>query len=206
MQTEYHSTIYCVGGGISLKAVDFRRLNRSRVIAINKAFLDLPHAEVVYFTDKRFYDWFCHKNLLKHSGRLVSVSAQMNDPRVEQWRLSGRTGIDLTPGRLCGGNNAGYAAINLAMHLGARRIILLGYDMTAPDADDESSEYMEGDTHYHGRYPVRLRKNVFTKMLPYFRTLVKPARDLGVGIINAVGEPESRIDCFPKVPLEEALP
>jgi hypothetical protein len=182
--------MYVVAGGPSLHNYDWRRLADKRVIAVNRAYETVPGAEAVYFSDRRFFDW--HKTtLLGHAGRLIT-GAKMDHPAVERYTLTGHKGLDLTPGCLRSGNNSGYAAINLAVHLGAKIIILLGFDMC-----------FDGQrTHWHSGYVVANRQKQFSKMLPFFDTL-KPALDkIGVTVINACST--SQIEAFVKIPLEHA--
>ena len=47
---------FIIGGGPSLKGFDFERLRGERVIAINKAFYDVPFADIVFGMDRPFLD------------------------------------------------------------------------------------------------------------------------------------------------------
>ncbi len=86
------------------------------------------------------------------------------------------------------GNNSGYQAINLAYHFGAKRIILLGYDMTG-----------QGN-HWFGKHegPGLSRNTNYESYVQHFET-IKP-ESYGIEIVNC-----SRItalNCFPKRRLE----
>lgn len=190
-------TLYSVGGGPSLRGFDWDRLGHRRVIAVNRAFEALPGAEIVYFTDARFWRWH-HEPLKEHAGRLITAAreARIIPPcaRLEFVRITGTKGLDTRPGHVRSGNNSGYAAINLAVHEGAKRIVLLGYDMAY-----QSNE--QGGTHWHDGYPTGPGR--VEKMLPFFDSLVEPLRELDIEVINA--NPDSAIQCFPKCALEEAL-
>ncbi len=183
---------YLVGGGPSLRGFDWSRLDGRRVIAINRSFEVLPRAEVVYFTDARFWGWFS-ANLLDHSGRLITAG-RVSHPRVERYRLTGAKGIDTKPGCLRHGNNSGFAAINLAYHFGAKRIYLLGYDFRY--GPDERS-------HHHDGYPTLHRERVFAKMLPYAEALAVDADRLGLHVWNV--NPDSALRVFPFCTLQDAL-
>lgn len=189
------TTFYCVGGGPSLIGFDWSRLQDKRCIAINRAYEVLPDAEFVYFTDRRFYEW--HKiHLLQHKGRLLLGNAgdQNYDPKVEKYRITGHCGLDTRPGHIRHGNNSGYAAINVAYHLGAKRIVLLGYDMRFAK---------DGKAHWHDGHPAMNRETSIPKMLMWFPHLVVPLRELRIDVVNA--NMDSAIECFPKVKLEEVL-
>lgn len=186
------STWFLVGGGPSLIGFDWSRLVDRNVLAINRAYECCPQAQVIYFSDKRFWNW--HGEQLKnHTGRVISGAHRLRVTGVESYQFSGVEGLDLTRGKLRHGNSSGYAAINLAVHLGAKKIVLLGYDMRM--VDDRA--------HWHDGYPVVARQNVFDKMHAFFETMIPQLKQLDITVLNAC--PGSRIDAFLKISHEEAL-
>lgn len=106
-----------------------------------------------------------------------------------------RTGLSLSPGRLNTGGNSGYQAVNLAVLLGAARIILLGYDMK-PSAT--------GALHCHPDHPDR---NPHAAQLALwagrFRSMLPDLGRMKVEVVNC--SRETAIDCFPQAPLEAVL-
>jgi len=182
--------IFIVAGGPSLRGYNWNRLKGKRVIAVNRAYETIPWAEVIYFSDLRFFEW--HENaLLNHKAKKITGS-RLEHPDVERYKITGQKGLDLKPGHLKSGNNSGYAAINLAIHLKAKIIILLGFDM----------QFDEQGTHWHNGHKIANRERQFSKMIPYFDS-IKPALDeAGITVINACIN--SRIEVFPKVPLEHS--
>ena len=193
------ATIVCLGGGPSLTRaqVDCCR-GRARVIAINDSYLLAPWAEVLYFCDRRWFEWHQAKPAFRaFEGIKVTLDEQVlkAHPEIRGVKNTGRDGLETDPTGVRTGRNGGYQAINLAVHLGARRIVLLGYDMK-PAAD--------GRTHWHGGHPVALRETVFAhSMLPCFPSLVEPLRQRRVAVLNAT--PGSALTVFPMLALEEAL-
>lgn len=185
---------YIVGGGPSLKGFDWDRLDGRRVIAVNRAFAVLPRAEIVYFTDGRIWEVY-RANILDHRGKLVTGAAKkhVDHPRVENYRLTGLLGLDRTPGHLRHGNNSGHAALNLAYHLSARRIYLLGFDMI----------YTDGASHWHEGYPWLHRERVFDKMTPHFGAIAAELAAEGIHVWNA--NPDSNLAAFPFCSHEDAL-
>ena len=188
-------TIYIIGGGPSLKNFNFANLKGHKTIAINKAIFFHQTADVLYWTDSRFYTWYKNDidnfNGLKFS--LKPGSQYTSDIKV--LRKGILHGLEKDPGVLAHGNNSGYAAINLAYHLGAKRIILLGFDM-----------HNDGkDTHFHDGYPTRPAGNHIykDKFLPGFKKLELALRVDGVTVLNA--SPHSQLNVFPKITLVQAL-
>lgn len=185
-----HNTIYVVAGGPSLTGYDWSKLRDKRVIAVNRSYEVLPYAEIVYFSDKRFFHWH-EKGLIAHSAVKVT-GAKLEHPEVDNVSFSGRGGLSTVPGVLRSGNCSGYAAINLAIQMGATSIVLLGFDM----------KFSAGDSHWHDGHPIPNKERQFKKMLPFFETMLRTSRALNVSIINAC--PESAITCFQKIQLEQA--
>jgi len=186
------SRFYVVGGGPSLRGFDWSRLQSRRVIAVNRAFEKLPDAEVVYFSDLRFWNW--NKDaLLRHTGRKASCMRKLRHPEIESYETTGISGLETTPGKIRHGNSSGYAAINVAVHRGAQEIVLLGFDM----------RFVDGRCHWHDGYPVANVEKSFKQMVKYFDTLVGPLKEVGVLVLNA--NPDSAIGAFPKISLGEAL-
>lgn len=102
-----------------------------------------------------------------------------------------------TPGLIGSGKNGGFQALNIAIQFGAKRIVLVGYDMQlGPNKEP----------HWHGRHPGKL-SNPLASTLATWRGIidgqVKRLKELGVEVINA--SPTSALQSFPKMGLIEAL-
>lgn len=91
------------------------------------------------------------------------------------------------------GWNSGYQAVHVAAHLGAKRILLLGFDMHA-----KNGEHWHGDHRWRAGYQSRyeLFANAFNKVAPEYAKR-------GVEVINCT--PGSALKAFPMATLEEAL-
>lgn len=192
-------TFVCIGGGPSLTRADVDYVRgKARVIAINNAYQVAPWADVLWATDASW--WRTHRKAtaafhgLKFSAK---VSGAYERPDITLLRCSrklhGMPGLSLDPGAIQHGKNGGHAAINLAVHLGAARIILLGYDcQLGPD----------GEEHWHPQHaaPKRLE---FALWLKNFDTLVEPLRELGIEVVNCTRS--TAIESFSRRSLEEVF-
>lgn len=88
--------------------------------------------------------------------------------------------------------NSGAGAIGLAARLGARRIVLLGYDVQLP----------EGRAHWHGDHPKGLGNAGSIGQWPeQFRLLARTLA--GLEVVNA--SRSTALECFPRESLEDAL-
>lgn len=179
-------------GGPSLTQDQVDRSRGLRTIAINNSHELAPWADVLYFCDKRWYEW--HTAAVRAFAGLVVTLENYDIDGVHHLHNMGRDGLYLEPDGLMTGRNSGIQAINLAVHFGVRRILLLGYDMRV----------VGERTHWHGGHPRVQNPNVYRRaMLPCFETLVAPLADLGVKVVNCT--PDSALQTFPCMPLEEAL-
>jgi len=187
-------TFVCIGGGPSLTTADVDAVHGwARVIAINDAYLLAPWADVLYACDAKWWTW--HHGVPSFGGPKYSIESSdpVTFPEVQVLKNTGITGLELDPTGLRTGINSGYQAINLAVHLGASRIVLLGYDMRAVGAH----------AHFDGYWPARAGApyNTFLRLFP---TIVEPLKTRGIAVINCT--PGSALRCFPLKPLQDVLP
>jgi hypothetical protein len=179
-------TVVVIATGPSLTAddVDYCR-GKARVIAINDATRLAPWADALYATDAKWWHW--HKGVPEYTGPKWSLEhSQWHNtralyPDVQRLRNTGP-----------GGRNSGYAAINLAVHYGASKIVLLGYDMQA----------VKGKSHFFGEHPQK-NTSPYAQFRQAFTTLVKPLAKLGIEIVNC--SRNSVLTAFPKAELRDTL-
>lgn len=166
---------------------------KARVVAVNDAYRLAPWADLLYACDYRWWTW--HPGARQFAGikATYSETAAREWPDIKWVRGERNTkGLSTDPGKINCGQNSGYQAINIAYLLGARKIILLGYDMK-PAADR---------AHWFGEHPNRIRSN-YRAWLTNYQTIADQLPALGLTVINAT--PGSALRCFPLQPLEQAL-
>lgn len=193
-----NSTVVCVAPGPSLTPADVDYVRgKARVIAINDAVLLCPWADVLYSSDRAWWEQFS-KTKQAFGGLRYSVGSQPDKanpyarhPEIQVLTNTGETGLELQPTGLKTGRNSGYSAINLAVHFGAKQIVLLGYNMGR----------LDGRTHYCN---VGYRPNSpYPQFRELFKTIVKPLRELGTEVINCT--PDTCLDVFPITALREVV-
>ena len=186
-------TVYIVGGGPSLKNFNWDLLKNKKVIAINRAY-EFCNADVVYWTDTRFYQW--NKDELDAlTATKYTIQPSANQINVNVIRKGMRHGLETNPSLLAHGDNSGYAAINLAYHLGAKQIVLLGYDMGN----------VKDSTHFHDGYKVTptTDETYETRFMTGFPILAELLKEKGINVWNA--SPISKLTCFQKLTIQQAL-
>jgi len=176
-------------------------IHNKHVIGINNAYLIGNWIDILFFGDNAWY--LVHRaKLAQHPALKVSCSNRWEN--IKQEHSDGikylpknkkhPRGLSPDPCSVsCNGNN-GAASLSLAVHLGVRRIILLGFDMKM----DAGLKY----SHWHGSHGNK-RPPPFQRHLMGFSDIAKEAKERGVEIINA--SPDSMITQFPKVSVKELL-
>ena len=200
------ATVVCIATGPSLTQQQVDRTqsgidrdgNPVHVIAVSDGYRFAPWADVCYFADAKWWKWHREKpEFVRFRGAKCTIFSSGNgvdDADVFILRKAGTEGLSLTPTAICTGSNSGYQGINIAALSGARRIVLIGYD---------ARRGADGRRHSFGDHPDKTEPPYET-IIARFRTLVKPAADAGIEILNAT--PGSAIPCFRKVEFESLVP
>ena len=193
-----NDTVVCLAPGPSLTADDVDACRGlATIIAVNDAVELAPWADVCYSSDTSRW-WPKRKWMTGFAGLRVRVSPdpwRRQDSRTYPYtdthgvivlRQTGDEGLELARDGLRTLKNSGGSAINLAVHLGARRIVLVGYDM-APG-------------HFNTREPDGSPYPLFRQRLG---TMAAPLRAAGVSVINC--SRRSALTCFDRGVLREVL-
>lgn len=179
-------------------------IHGKHVIGVNNAYQIGNWIDAVFFGDCSWY--LVHRlALAKFPGLKITCCNRFSSKRKEASegikylaKDSGhRYGVSSDRSKVSWNANSGAAAINLAVHFGVKRIILLGFDMNL-DADKKS--------HWHGSHKKvgeKKKPPPFARHLKGFPVIAKDAKTMGVEIINA--NPKSAIKEFLKKPLGKLL-
>lgn len=183
---------------ISAYAPYFHKIKGAHTIGINAAYKLGDWLDIVFWGDSSF--WKDNEDDLLSLKKALLVTCMRTDAelprRVKHLKKSAhRYGVCEEKNSVSWNYNSGAAAINLAMHLGARRIILLGFDMSTDTNQNQ---------HWHKEYKNDTSvEQTFARHLRGFPHIQKAALDWGVEIINA--SPNSAINAFPKMTLKKAM-
>jgi len=200
-------TAIVIGGGPSLIGMDLclpypgleRYFDRNRVIGVNSACYFGPSIDVCFFGDAKWY-WHNRDYLQKEfSGLMVTVNARVpgrepgveNEPNVNVIRRGGSRGVLFDGDAICWNKSSGGAAINLAVLFGAKRIVLLGYDMKRGG----------GMKNFIPHHWESTNSNPYEGMMMTMEHLKTFTDKRGIEILNAT--PGSALNVFPKVNLHE---
>lgn len=185
----------CMASGPSLTQddADYCRGKADGVIVVNTTYKRAPWADALVASDVRWWAW--HKGAPEFKGLKYATSPHVKWPSVHILKNTGAKGLELDPSGLRHGINTGYRAVNLAVHFGAKRILLLGYDMKR----DDSPKRLE---HWHGDHPTPSRSH-YPTFIRYFESIVEPLHELGIEVLNCT--PGSALPCFSHADLRMVL-
>lgn len=192
--------IVCIASGPSLTRDDCERVGRWRsaaegraAIVVNCSFRLAGWADVLYAADTQWWRDHHVEAATFHGERWTCSGEPAQLHGVNRCEARFGQGLCRDPRYLNTGGNSGYQAINLAYHFGARRIILLGYDM----------QHTGGRRHWHEDYPAGGNAAPVESWRKRFEPLARDLRNDGVTVINATRV--TALECFERMPLEDAL-
>lgn len=146
---------------------------------------------MLYACDQKWWDRY-HQDIVDSA---FAGELWTQDNRAAQkyrlHRVQGAHAAGLGKTQVHWGGNSGYQAINLAYLWGARRVVLLGYDMKKTD----------GKSHWFGDHPKGLSGNSpYSTWVQKFDRLAADLKAEGVEVINATLE--TALTCFPRRSIE----
>jgi len=203
-------TVFCLGSGDSLRRlrqdewaeiVSLQRSIGAIVFAVNSSVktvrLNGCEPDALFFTDT---NWFEVNEALVRAfpGRLFTVCkiARAAYDRLERIanELTAPFMVGQTPMR--DGRSSGHRAVSIAIMCGAKRVVLLGYDMRV--------DPVSGRSHCHDDYSWPGMGGMFAdEFIPGFDGWYRDALAVGCEVVNATNGTD--LAEFPKVPLDNIL-
>lgn len=186
-------TVVLVASGESAGHADLALARDWPVVVVNDAWRLAPWAAAIYAADGGW--WRRHYSEVAtafHGERWTQdykVAADLCLKRIEGQHKSG---LSTTPRLIYFNSNSGAQAMNLAYHWGARRFVLVGYDM--------------GGKHFFGDHPAGLLQTsdrMYGGFIKAFGAIAEDCKRLGLEVVNT--SPVSRLRCFPTASLSAAL-
>jgi hypothetical protein len=175
-------TIACVASGPSLSSPDCQKLLEAHIpiIAVNNSWRAAPFCSAIYAADCCWWE--------EYSGEITSPASRWCGDSF----TANRFGIHHLDSKISGSFNSGQRAIELAIHLGATRVLLVGYDCS-----------IRQGTHWHGQHQMLANPDNFSvnRWHEEFKRLQQQYPS--IEILNC--SRRTRLKCFPIMSLEAAL-
>lgn len=181
-ELDMSKTFICVGSGPSLTHEDCQKIQSVNIptIAVNNSWRATPFCTVVYAADCCWWEAYSDE---------ITIPA-------ERWCgdsfTAKRFGINYFSSKIPGSFNSGQRAIELAIHMGASRVLLVGYDCS-----------VRKGTHWHGRHALLANPDSFSVNLWHDEFKRLQQEHPSIEILNC--SRRTRLKCFPLMSLEAAL-
>jgi len=180
--------VYIIGGGNSLKSFDWNLLENLKTIGCNDAYqLGANICKVCLFGDTKW--WLAHAEKLKSYRGVVYGIAPLNVEYPDYVQCIKRYASGLETKGLGWNGNTGFAAVNLAILMGAARIYLLGFDM----------KQVGGEGNWHPNNLDNNNQEIYNKFLGWEKFLHKAwKKDYAhIEIYNVTDDSDLKL--FPKI-------
>ncbi len=205
---------FLLAGGLSLENFDPHLLDNELTIGINKSFL-LFNPTVNYSMDRVFHNLVTMPTEDGEEQKYVEGWKKYTKPKLFLSPLDGKPyaadvfivkrleekciSLDLAKG-IYPGSNSGFGALMLAIALGANPILLLGYTMkTVVKNGVERTHFHNG---YSGQNLDAFRRRL-VRFAAQFAEFAPRIKQMGIEVINL--DPNSAMDCFPKMGFQEYM-
>jgi len=179
-------------------------LHNKHVIGVNAAYRLGNWVDILHFGDSQFF-LNNRKQLAQFKGIKTSCHPRF---RTDEFKrdvikyiakdLGHGRGITKHRNKVSWNSSSGAAAISIAAHTGAKRIFLLGFDMSLQN----------NKKHFHAHYldseyqsPTDPRALPFNIHLSSFGQIAQDAKDMGIKLYNV--SPKSAITCIEKINLTD---
>lgn len=189
-----------IAGGPSLSGEQLEHVQqaqaagRCRVIAVNNTCVKAQWADVVYFGDYLALKQYAPMLKPFCRGQWWTGS----QAGAQRWQLNlvkttGQPGLGDDRVHLNG--NSGFQAVNLAVLFGARKVVLLGFDM---------KRGKDGKQHWFGEHPAPLvQVCLFDEWIRKAGPMAEAAAAMGVDIVNCT--PGSALTAFRQAELAQEI-
>jgi hypothetical protein len=199
-------TIVILGGGPSLRDTDFSKIQQQVVIGTNNAFELGDWVDYNFFMDVGW--WQRNRDAAAgYKGVLITDNPDyqkiITEPFVERVIRYNTYGLDISKrDGIPWNKNSGAGAVNIAAIMGAKRIILLGFDMKPVEGAPNRGN------NWHDKHKSPPDPNQYKKFLRYFDVIKTDLDKLNANghnlqIINCT--PDSALRVFPTMRLEDVL-
>lgn len=197
-------TVVCIASGPSLTDADVEKVRKAhaqgkcKVIVVNDNYLKAPWADHLHFCDAKWYEWHHRKEEFKSFTNVITTLADnVPDSRVKRLCKGEQKGLSALPDTINHGSNSGYQAVNIAVLRGAKKIVLLGYDMQGQKTDKDIK------MHWFGDHKIKTPPAVCNIWLDCWPSAKECLDFLEIKVIQATRE--TSLDIFPRQSIGAAL-
>lgn len=174
---------------------DWHRNGDGKVIVVNTTFRMAPWADILYASDGGWWREYGAEAVEKHHGEKLCYAQMGTKYGAKQVNVkTGKGGLHPDKDWINAGGNSGHQAIHVARNRGAKRIMLLGFDMAMT----------HGKAHWHGNHPRGLGNAGHLKAwIPFMDQMYADLTAEGITALNC--SRHTAIKSWPRMSIECAL-
>lgn len=179
---------------------------------VNRVAVDVPDLSLLYGCNYEWWRAYWHL-IAEHKADKWSTNARAAQEFGVNWIAErDAPGLSTDPSIIHHGHGSGYSLVNLVFLMGAKRIILLGYDLKYPrDYDGRARFIGTGRRHYWadrgGEYEPQLQHwpSVHVAEGVHYDLVRRYGEIAKQGVIEITNcTPNSAIECFPMMDIADA--
>jgi len=186
-------TAIVIASGPSATEADFALLRGWPVVVVNDCWRLYP-ADILYACDIQWWDKY-HKETEGFAGERWTQSGEAAQ-KYGLYHIRGEpgAGFSTASGLIKYNWNSGAQAMQLAWQMGARRLVLIGFDMGP----------VKGKVHWFGDHPRGLiNDSPWAMFLAAFEVMAEDCKRAGIEVVNT--SMNSKLRLFPRAPLADCL-
>lgn len=164
------------------------------MFGLNDSYRICDFLDVFYACDPKWWD--CNPDVLKHPCKEkwtqdTKYATKHKDKGILLVSGGSGKGLSVTPHHINYGSNSGFQLLNLALHYGIAKFILLGYNMDVPKGKQQ---------HFFGKHPKPLNQgNNYKGFVGAYKGIDPEHKKMIINCTYPTGLP------FVQMPLEKAL-
>lgn len=189
-----------------------------RVFTVNNAYQHVSWTDVHLSCNGTWWQWYYPRS--KELRNLPCLKYTWYPKLAEKFNINYisaivKDGLSTDPTAVHINHGSGPMCINLALHFGIKRLLLIGHDMKfAPDYDGKCQKIGSKSRHFFDEYPKILqhwpsvkvglsKPGVLDGLIEVYEKMVPQLKTVGMEIINCT--PDSALTTFPMSTLEKEL-
>ncbi len=178
-----------------------RQAGNCKIIALNRSF-EMTEPDIIYAADRRW--WLRYYNNTPDCIKLTQSRSTAKELGIDYIKHEhGHKGLSKNP-ELIYGKNSGQQAINVAYHLNATKIILIGFDVQPTGGRVHwHDDYTDGVDDFGNKEKAVNGPGDWNDWLKGFSAIAEDLEEAGIEVINCTVE--TALSCFKRMTLQEAF-
>ncbi len=216
------AVLIATGPSLNHEQADYVRVaqreNKCRIFTINNSYQLVPETDVHISCNEDWWKFYWSRDSVLRdmpADKYTWFKYLSVEYKIKYIKAIEGDGLSNDPQIIYINNGSGPMAVNLALHYGVKKLLLIGHDMKfAPDYNGKQQKVGSKSRHYFGEYPKKLqhwpsvkiglsKPGVIDGLIEVYNKMVPSLKNTDMEIINCT--PGSALPTFPMSTLEEEL-